>query len=92
MSRLSADRLNILEQALPLAELFADSLSELNEWLTVIETELDNAPAVIPGHHPEQLRKQQDHNNASCQAKVANGIKVELSVFRRCSRLFTRRK
>jgi hypothetical protein len=63
VAQLSQDRLSVLEQALPLAQDLAESFIDLNEWLTGLEIELENCPAVIPGHHPEGLMKQQVHNN-----------------------------
>lgn len=60
--QMSADRLSVLEQALPLAEHFQVAQTELNDWLTNVERELEAAPSVIPGLHRDQLKKQLDHN------------------------------
>ena len=63
VTALSADRLAVLEQALPLAQAFTTDLNTLDTWLTKLEVEIDNAPDVVPGHHPDHLRRQQSHND-----------------------------
>lgn len=63
--QLSAERLSVLEEALPLAEHFQNSLVEFNDWLTGAERELESAPSVMPGLHRDQLKKQFDHNKVN---------------------------
>merc|ERR1719410_3133841 len=55
---LSAERLGILEQALPLAIHFFETHGEINEWLDDIEREVMNL--VNPGMRPDQVAKQQE--------------------------------
>ena len=55
---LSSERLQILEQALPLAEHFYETHAELNEWLDDIEREVMNQ--LNPGMRPDQIAKQQE--------------------------------
>jgi len=40
VSKLSSDRLNALEQALPLAEHFFDTHNVLNQWMDALEDEM----------------------------------------------------
>ncbi|XP_023339664.1 dystonin isoform X21 [Eurytemora carolleeae] len=56
--KLSSDRLNILESALPLAEHFYETHAELNEWLDDIEREVMNQ--MNPSMRPDQIARQQE--------------------------------
>ncbi|XP_045033710.1 dystonin isoform X35 [Daphnia magna] len=58
VSELSADRLSILEQALPLAEHFYEAHSDLSNWLGEIEEALSNLDD--PAIRPEQIVRQQE--------------------------------
>lgn len=60
--QLSFDRLNVLEQAVPLAEHFDSTHQDLSKWLDIVENELEAVPSVVSGLYPEQLRKYVDHN------------------------------
>ncbi|XP_046641641.1 dystonin-like isoform X5 [Daphnia pulicaria] len=60
VSELSADRLSILEQALPLAEHFYEAHSDLSNWLGEIEEALANLDD--PAIRPEQIVRQQEGN------------------------------
>lgn len=60
VSQLSADRLSVLEQALPLAEHFYESHGELQQWLDEMEGEIINLDA--PAIRADQIIKQQDVN------------------------------
>jgi dystonin len=57
--RLSADRLSVLEQALPLAEHFYETHNELTAWLDDIEREAMNL-LTAPGMRPDQIARQQE--------------------------------
>ena len=65
MQALSVERLSILEQAAPLADEFARTCDDLDAWLSNIEVELENCPAVVAGMPVEQVRVQKDHNKVS---------------------------
>ena len=60
VSQLSADRLSILEQALPLAEHFYDAHTELCQWLEEMEGELMNLDS--PAIRADQIMRQQEGN------------------------------
>lgn len=60
VSELSADRLSILEQALPLAEQFYEAHSDLSNWLGEIEEALVNLDD--PAIRLEQIVRQQEGN------------------------------
>ncbi len=64
--KLSSDRLNILEQALPLAEHFYETHNELTTWLDDIEREVMNQ--LNPGMRPDQIAKQQEINRSLIQS------------------------
>ncbi|XP_074600372.1 dystonin-like protein short stop isoform X2 [Brevipalpus obovatus] len=66
VSQLCLDRMNILEQALPLAEHFFDAHGELIQWLEEAEGEAEmiGKPAV----HASQIRRQQERCKALLQA------------------------
>ncbi|CAG0891815.1 unnamed protein product [Cyprideis torosa] len=66
VSKMSADRLSILEQALPLAEHFVDTHTELCNWLDETERACDALSA--PGLRPDLLNRQQEQNNALMQS------------------------
>ena len=61
VSRLAADRLSILEQALPLAEHFFETHNDLSNWLD----EMEQTAMVMdsPGLRADQILKQQEINN-----------------------------
>jgi len=63
--KLSADRLVVLRQALPLAEHFGTGLTEVDDWLTSLEKELESAPPIALGAQADQLKQQLEHNNVS---------------------------
>ena len=64
--KLSNDRLNVLEQALPLAEHFYETHAELTAWLDDIEREVMNQ--LNPGMRPDQIAKQQEINRSLIQS------------------------
>ena len=66
VSKLSSDRLNALEQALPLAEHFFDTHNVLNQWMDSLEDEMQilDSPAI----RPDQIMKLQDKTQAFIQA------------------------
>jgi len=66
VSKLSSDRLNALEQALPLAEHFFDTHIQLNQWMDAMEDEIGvlDTPAI----RPEQIIKLQEKTQAFIQA------------------------
>ena len=64
--KLSADRLELLEQALPLSEHFYETHQELNQWLDEIEREAMNQ--LNPGMRPDQIAKQQEINRSLMQS------------------------
>ena len=66
VSKLSADRLSVLEQALPLAEHFNESHGELSEWLD--EAEHEAMRLDVPALRPDQIQRQQDKNKALLQS------------------------
>lgn len=60
VSRLGSDRLGILEQALPLAEHFHQSHSDLSSWLDDMERQV--AMLAMPALRPDLIAQQQDRN------------------------------
>ncbi|XP_043245138.1 dystonin-like isoform X38 [Amphibalanus amphitrite] len=66
VSKLSADRVSVLEQALPLAEHFNESHSELSEWLDEAENEAMRLD--VPALRPDQILRQQDKNKTLLQS------------------------
>ena len=58
VSKLSADRLSILEQALPLATHFTDTHEDLLKWFGHAETDLRKQDA--PALNTDQIKQQQD--------------------------------
>jgi len=66
VSKLSSDRLNALEQALPLAEHFVDAHNVLNQWMDGMED--DMATLDSPAIRPDQIMKLQDKTQAFIQA------------------------
>ena len=60
VSELSAVRLSILEQALPLAEHFFEAHADLSQWLDEMETELSELDA--PAIRADQIVRQQENN------------------------------
>ncbi|XP_053618605.1 dystonin isoform X43 [Plodia interpunctella] len=60
VGQLSADRLAALEQALPLAEHFADTHHGLSSWLDDMEKQIEML--AMPALRPEQIAQQQDKN------------------------------
>lgn len=54
----SNDRLNVIEQALPLAADFHETLSELTGWLEEMEEKVEEQEP--PAISAEQIREQQD--------------------------------
>ena len=60
MSQLSADRLSILEQALPLAEHFYEAHVDLSQWLDEMEAEVMDLDA--PAIRADQIVRQQEGN------------------------------
>ena len=57
---MSADRLSILEQALPLAEHFYEAHADLSQWLDEMEAELMDLDA--PAIRADQIMRQQEGN------------------------------
>ena len=64
--QLSNDRLDILEQALPLAEHFYETHNELSHWLDEMDQETMNQ--LNPGSNPDQIAKQQEINRSLMQS------------------------
>lgn len=64
--KLSIDRLNTLEQALPLSEHFFDTHHELLDWLTLMERETMNQ--LMPAMRPDLIAKQQEINRSLMQS------------------------
>ncbi|XP_063388361.1 microtubule-actin cross-linking factor 1 [Cydia fagiglandana] len=60
VGQLSAERLAALEQALPLAEHFADTHQGLSMWLDDMEKQIQML--AMPALRPEQIAQQQDKN------------------------------
>ena len=58
VSKLSADKLSILEQAVPLAAHLSETHSDLLTWFDEIETDM-KAPET-PAINSEQIKEQQD--------------------------------
>ncbi|CAH1789990.1 unnamed protein product, partial [Owenia fusiformis] len=56
--RLGSDRMAQLEEALPLASHFSETLSDLTSWAGEIEAEINSLGRM--GQSPEQIKKQQD--------------------------------
>lgn len=69
VSKLSADRLSVLEQALPLAKHFEESHIDLLTWLDDVEGTVSQLD--IPAVNPEQIKKQQDNS----KVKVLNVLR-----------------
>jgi hypothetical protein len=66
VSKLSSDRLNALEQALPLAEHFFDTHIGLNQWMDAMEDEM--AILDTPAIRPDQIIKLQEKTQAFIQS------------------------
>lgn len=66
---LSAERLSILEQVVPLSEHFADANEELDRWLLDVERKISMLTA--PGVRADQIIQQQEKNERLMQT-VAN--------------------
>merc|ERR1719495_1025908 len=64
--KLSADRLDLLEQALPLSEHFYETHNELNQWLD--EMERETMSQMKPGMRPDQIAKQQEITRSLMQS------------------------
>ena len=63
VSRLSSDRLGILEQAFALAEHFHSSHIDLSSWLDDMERKV--AMLAMPALRPDLIAQQQDRNEVS---------------------------
>lgn len=68
VSKLSSDRLGILEQALPLAEHFHQSHADLSSWLDDMEQQV--SMLAMPALRPDLIAQQQDRNEVG--VKKAN--------------------
>ncbi|XP_035712122.1 microtubule-actin cross-linking factor 1 isoform X8 [Folsomia candida] len=66
VSKLSSDRLNALEQALPLAEHFFDTHIDLNQWMDAMEDEISILDT--PALRPDQIVKLQEKTQAFIQS------------------------
>ncbi|XP_052120461.1 dystonin isoform X27 [Frankliniella occidentalis] len=66
VSGLSADRLGILEQALPLAQHFLETHATLVSWLTDMERQV--AMLAMPALRPDLIAQQQDRNEMFLQS------------------------
>ncbi|XP_063369716.1 dystonin [Cydia amplana] len=66
VGQLSAERLAALEQALPLAEHFADTHHGLSMWLDDMEKQIQML--AMPALRPEQIAQQQDKNEMLLQS------------------------
>lgn len=60
VSKLSSDRLGILEQAFALAEHFYQSHADLSSWLDDMERQV--AMLAMPALRPDLIAQQQDRN------------------------------
>lgn len=58
VAKQSADRLSVLEQALPLAQHFTDTHEELLVWLAQVEDEVQDLQE--PAIHTDAIKNQQD--------------------------------
>lgn len=58
--KLSSERLELLEEALPLASHFSETHADLRSWLGEIQAEIDTLVAPQDAS-AEQIRKQQDN-------------------------------
>lgn len=63
VSKLSSDRLGILEQALPLAEHFHQSHADLSSWLVDMERQVSMLS--MPALRPDLITQQQDRNEVN---------------------------
>lgn len=68
VSKLSADRVSTLEQALPLSEHFFETHDELSTWLD--EAEAEALRLDVPALKPEQIIRQQDKTKALLNSVV----------------------
>lgn len=66
VSKLSSDRLLLLQQALPLAEHFFDTHIDLNQWMDAMEDEM--AVLDTPAIRPDQIVKLQEKTQAFIQS------------------------
>lgn len=66
VSKLSSDRLGILETALPLAEHFHDTHSGLSAWLDDMEQQV--SMLALPALRPDVIAQQQDRNEMFLQS------------------------
>lgn len=66
VASLCADRLSVLEQALPLSEHFADSHQAIAAWLDDMEHQI--AALTMPALRPDQIALQQDKNERLVQS------------------------
>ena len=66
VSKLSSDRLNALEQALPLAEHFFETHNDLNHWMDAMEDEMQILDT--PALRPDQIMKLMDRTQAFVEA------------------------
>ena len=76
VSRLGSDRLGILEQALPLAEHFQQSHSDLGSWLDDMERQV--AMLAMPALRPDLIAQQQDRNEVWNYKFAKFGVKLVL--------------
>jgi hypothetical protein len=60
VAKLSADRLSVLEQTLPLAVHFQETHDDLEQWLDTMESEALEQPEQ-PAINADQIKEQQDH-------------------------------
>ncbi|XP_065222544.1 dystonin isoform X13 [Planococcus citri] len=66
VSKLSSDRLSILEQALPLSEHFHQSHADLSSWLDEMEQQV--SMLAMPALRPDLIAQQQDRNEMFIQS------------------------
>lgn len=67
-SKLSSDRLGLLEQACPLATHFHDTHEDLAKWFAHTEDQI--AAQNVPAFNTEEIKKQQD----SVRVSMKNGL------------------
>ena len=82
VSKLSADRLSILEQAVPLAAHLSETHSDLLTWFDEIETDM-KAPET-PAINSEQIKEQQDvmKVGVSCNDRPSKYVSEVGGIFR----------
>ncbi|KHJ97611.1 spectrin repeat-containing domain protein [Oesophagostomum dentatum] len=71
VSKLCADRTEVLERALALSQHLAIEFDRLTSWLDQVDDELRTAPELTTATPSQELRKQRDHNSELAAAILA---------------------